>query len=144
MLWVEGAGASVSNHRYVLRREWIGSGGTVTRTRQSGDDLKRAVELMDGLKPTNKSLNWKPIKKVCIEAAESLGHKLEAFKNFKNTGWLKMASCKKCYGCCWIAHTPSRGFGAGGRLLIYRCGTPEAEGLLPTTSDGALKFGRKP
>jgi hypothetical protein len=77
-------------------------------------------------------INWKPIRKICIEAAEALGHKIGEFKARKETPDVRTAICTTCYGCCWIGRSPTRGFGAGGRLLKYRCGTPEAAGLTAT------------
>lgn len=75
-------------------------------------------------------LNWKPIRAQAIAAAEALGHNLGPFSKISGRKSLKMANCETCYGCCWIAFTTTRGYGAGGRLLKYRCGTPEAAGLL--------------
>jgi hypothetical protein len=75
-------------------------------------------------------LNWKPIRKVCVEAAQAMGHKLSGFDKRKSTPSVRTAMCETCYGCCWIAYSSTRGFGAGGRLLKYRCGTPEAAGQL--------------
>lgn len=78
-------------------------------------------------------LNWKPIIEQATQAAEALGHKLELFgPNSGRAGQcnaMRMAGCTKCHGCCWIAYSITRGFGAGGRLLHYRCGTPEAMGV---------------
>ena len=77
-------------------------------------------------------LNWKPIQNKANEAAKLLGHTLGSFESHRNgqaRNSVKMASCEICYGCCWIAYTANRGFGAGGRLLIFRCGTSEAMGL---------------
>ena len=90
-------------------------------------------------------LNWKPIIKTATKAAEDLGHKLGPFtstqRHFSDNA-LRMVSCETCYGCAWVAwidggvkHTDSLGFRCGGRLLKYRCGTPEAAGL--NVSDGA-------
>jgi hypothetical protein len=76
-------------------------------------------------------LDWRSIQKRCTEAAQKMGHELGPFKPH-GRGQLRMASCDACYGCCWVAYQPSRGFGAGGRLLMYACGTNEAAGLLPT------------
>jgi len=77
-------------------------------------------------------LDWKPIRSQAVKAAEALGHKLGPFDS-KTTGFgnvVRMASCLKCHGCCWMAFQNSgRGFGADGRLLKYRCGTPEAMGI---------------
>lgn len=78
-------------------------------------------------------MNWKPIQDKAIEAAKLLGHTLGPFESHRNSqaqNALKMASCEVCYGCCWVAYTATRGFGAGGRLLMHRCGTPEAMGLM--------------
>lgn len=77
-------------------------------------------------------LDWKPITKVAIRAAEELGHTLDTFTGRRSgisPAKCKTAMCVECFGCCWIAYTPSRGFTAGGRLLAYRCGTPEAMGI---------------
>lgn len=88
-------------------------------------------------------LNWKPITALAIKAAEDLGHKLGEFELHRNrlgtAPQLRMASCEKCYGCCWIAWTPTRGFGAGGRLLAYRCGTNEAMGRLAADEGKAAR-----
>lgn len=77
---------------------------------------------------TATKLNWKPIQKRATEAAEALGHKLEPFGKANRS--VRSASCETCYGCCWVAHSPTRGYSAGGRILKYRCGTNEAMGLL--------------
>lgn len=79
-------------------------------------------------------LNWKPITEAAIDAAGVLGHTLDKFER-KSGRSFKMASCTICYGCCWIAHETMRGFIVGGRLLKYRCGTPEAAGL-PVAAEG--------
>ncbi len=50
-------------------------------------------------------MNWKPISKMAADAAAGLGHGLGPFTDRKGsrTSSLKMASCEKCYGCCWTA-----------------------------------------
>lgn len=74
-------------------------------------------------------MNWNSIASAARMAAEANGHSLSAFKK-RGLSQIKMASCTKCYGCCWIAWHPAKaGFIAGGRLLKYKCGTPEAAGL---------------
>src|ERR1041385_3811135 len=74
---------------------------------------------------------WRSIRESCIKAAEEMGHTLpRRFTSRTSTPGVKTAMCTKCYGCCWIAFSASRGFGAGGRLLKYRCGTREAAGVL--------------
>lgn len=75
-------------------------------------------------------MNWKPITAEAVKAAEALGHKLEPFRKRHGRSLIKMASCEKCMGCCWIAYQEGKGFGAGGRILKYECGTKEAAGLL--------------
>jgi hypothetical protein len=83
-------------------------------------------------------VNWNPIRKQALTAAEALGHKLGPFDTKTTRGMTRdrfgnvarMASCETCGGCCWIAFQPGRGFGAGGRLLKYKCGTPEAAGFI--------------
>jgi hypothetical protein len=85
------------------------------------------------------ALNWKPIIKIANTAAEGLGHKLGAFSRTRGGMCgdnIRTVLCEQCYGCCWVAHlvhpgphTDSKGYGCGGRLLKYRCGTPEAAGL---------------
>lgn len=75
-----------------------------------------------------KRLKWKSITRRCTKAAEQMGHKLEPFK--ATSSILRMSGCETCGGCCWVAHSSVRGFVAGGRLLAYRCGTPEAVGVL--------------
>jgi hypothetical protein len=74
--------------------------------------------------------DWKPIKAKVNQAAEKLGHQLEPFnrERLSFAGPLRMANCTKCGGCCWISHA-QKGFVAGGRLLKFRCGTPEAAGF---------------
>jgi hypothetical protein len=79
-------------------------------------------------------LNWKPIIKTAKKAAEDLGHKLGPFGRAKQGIFVgnavRMVSCETChYGCGWVMHTDRRGFSAGGRILKYRCGTPEAQGF---------------
>jgi hypothetical protein len=83
------------------------------------------------------SLNWKPITKKAVDVAESLGHVVRRFEG--NGGAMYAASrigvCEKCGGCCfigWRKNLESKGgvFSAGGRILKYRCGTPEAAGFL--------------
>ena len=85
-------------------------------------------------------LDWKPIKAKANNAAVKLGHQLGPFEHERLSfaGRLKMASCIKCHGCCWISHT-QKGFIAGGRLLKFRCGTPEAAGFISANPDGARK-----
>lgn len=83
----------------------------------------------------DKVLDWSPIGKACTEAATAMGHKLGEFEIRKDTPSVRMAMCKQCFGCCWIGYTPTRGFTAGGRLTKYRCGTPEAAGLIRTDSE---------
>ena len=75
-------------------------------------------------------VDWKPIKTKANAAAEQLGHQLGPFERgyLSYTGQLKMANCLKCGGFCWIAQKQN-GFVAGGRLLKFRCGTPEAAGF---------------
>jgi hypothetical protein len=77
-------------------------------------------------------LNWKPIVDQASRVAESLGHQLGPFTTHRNRfgsgNVVRTATCNLCGGCCWIAF--SERYGAGGRLLKYRCGTPEAMGLL--------------
>jgi hypothetical protein len=92
-----------------------------------GVQLKPAPESEESVS----RLNWTPIKQRAVKAAESLGHKLGPFERgyLSYTGQLKMASCERCFGCCWVAIS-QRGFVAGGRLLKFRCGTPEAAGLI--------------
>ncbi len=84
-------------------------------------------------------LNWKPIEKQVIEAAKSLGHTVGAFKQHRNRfssgNVVKTATCDTCYGCCWVAYQAQRG--GGGRILIHRCGTPEAMGLKAQQKDGS-------
>lgn len=75
-------------------------------------------------------LKWNPVRNRAIQQAEKLGHSLGAFRTHSGAHPLKMASCLSCLGCCWIAHSPTRGFMAGGRLLKYKCGTAEAGGYL--------------
>lgn len=72
-------------------------------------------------------LDWKPISIRAVERAKSLGHRIDGFER-KPKRSFRMASCQNCGGCCWVAWT-GRGFGFGGRILRYRCGTPEAAGL---------------
>lgn len=78
-------------------------------------------------------LNWNPIRKQAIERAKELGHALFAWDTARNRmgspAQVKTAMCETCGGCCWISWIPSRGFAAGGRLLKYQCGTPEAMGM---------------
>jgi hypothetical protein len=74
--------------------------------------------------------NWNPIRKTCTAAAEANGHALGVFESRSSTPSVRTAMCVKCLGCCWIAHSETRGFSTGGRLLKCRCGTPEAAGLL--------------
>ena len=75
-------------------------------------------------------MDWKPIRDTCTKAAEANGHKLGTFGTRKTaSGTVRMVSCETCYGCCWIAWTITRGFITGGRLLKYKCGTPEAAGV---------------
>ena len=78
-------------------------------------------------------LNWRPITEQATHAAEALGHKLERFeggpRSQLGSNLVRTAGCSKCHGCCWIAYSITRGFGAGGRLLHYACGTPEAMGM---------------
>jgi hypothetical protein len=79
------------------------------------------------------TLNWKPIEASATKAAEALGHKLEPFRKHRsrfgsssNQG--RMATCETCFGCCRVSYDGHR-FGAEGRLLAFRCGTPEAAGI---------------
>lgn len=81
------------------------------------------------LDPTRKAAEWKPIQKACIEAATAMGHTL-GITGRRATPSVKTAMCNKCFGCCWVARNATRGFDAGGRLVKYRCGTPEAAGRL--------------
>jgi hypothetical protein len=85
-------------------------------------------------------LDWKPIIKTATKAAEDLGHKLGPIDRAKHGIFggnaLRMMRCETCCGCGWVAwiegggaHTDSQGFGCGGRILKYRCGTPEAQGF---------------
>jgi hypothetical protein len=64
-------------------------------------------------------------------ATEGLVHELTPFfhERLSYAGPLKTAHCLKCGGFCWISHT-QKGLIAGGRLLKFRCGTPEAAGFL--------------
>lgn len=78
-------------------------------------------------------MDWRSIRKGAIKAATDMGHELGPFKRHKGNHPLQTAMCDKCFGCCWIAFHPSRGFIGGGRLMKYRCGTPEAAGFLPQT-----------
>jgi hypothetical protein len=72
--------------------------------------------------------NWKSIQAIAVERAAKLGHSVESFTSRRATPGVKTAHCDICYGCCWVAHSPSRGYSAGGRILKYKCGTPEAQG----------------
>lgn len=76
------------------------------------------------------TINWDPIRASARKVAEQLGHDLGGFSGRPSTPQVRTAICLRCYGCCWVCHTPSKGFRAGGRLLKYRCGTTEAAGLL--------------
>lgn len=87
-------------------------------------------------------LDWKPISEQAVKWAEELGHKLGPFELHRDPrmspSLLKMASCETCGGCCWILHDSKREFRCGGRLVKYRCGTPEAAGF----KSGNLPNGR--
>ena len=74
--------------------------------------------------------NWKPIAQKATAVALTFGHELGDFEGSRSAPDVRTALCIKCYGCCWIAFSPTRGFTAGGRLLKYQCGTNEAAGLL--------------
>ena len=81
-------------------------------------------------------LDWKPIIKTATKAAEELGHKLRPFGRDTGRGpAFRMVSCEKCGGCAWVQYTNIRGFTAGGRILKYRCGTPEAQGFKSGAGD---------
>lgn len=75
-------------------------------------------------------MSWNPIKRAATKAATAMGHRMGIFGGGYRSPSVKTAMCETCGGCCWVAYTPSRGFGCGGRLLRYRCGTKEAAGLL--------------
>jgi len=85
-------------------------------------------------------LNWKQIIDQADAAAQALGHDLFAFESARNMpgspARCKTAMCIDCGGCCWVSWIPSAGFRCGGRILRYKCGTPEAMGL--TTSKQEL------
>jgi hypothetical protein len=87
------------------------------------------------------TLDWNPIRQRAIERAEALGHKLGPFDSSRAhfVNGMRMAECETCHGCCWITfQLGSRGgFKMGGRLLKYKCGTPEAMGLLRTEETNA-------
>lgn len=57
-------------------------------------------------------------------------HKAGKFASGMRTPSVQTSMCETCGGCCWVAHSPTRGFSAGGRILQYRCGTKEAAGVL--------------
>lgn len=74
-------------------------------------------------------LDWKPIRRQAQDSAEAFGHKLGAFTTRPSAPSVQTAICETCYGCCWVAYSPTRGFTAGGRLLFHACGTKEAKGV---------------
>lgn len=75
--------------------------------------------------------DWKPIARTATEAAKELGHQIGGFEINQKTPSVRMASCDKCFGCCWIGYAGIvKGFQAGGRALKYRCGTNKAKGIL--------------
>ena len=73
--------------------------------------------------------DWKPIKKVAVDAASVLGHDLRLRDFGRSSKPVKTAHCETCFGCCWVAYTLD-GFKAGGRILKYRCGDPKAMSLI--------------
>lgn len=73
-------------------------------------------------------LNWKPIQAEAIKAAAELGREVASFTPRRSHQSVKTAQCETCYGCCCVAMTGD-GFKGGGRILKYRCGTPEARGV---------------
>jgi len=77
-------------------------------------------------------LDWKPIINTVRKEAEQLGHKIGRFDRAKTGifgGSHRMVACETCCGCMWVAHTARGKFRCGGRLLMYRCGTQEAQGF---------------
>lgn len=80
--------------------------------------------------------DWNPIQTKAIKAAEALGHRVEYFRRERRTPGVRTAHCETCHGCCWVT-IDDEGGKAGGRLLKYRCGTPEAAGFKgePTGAD---------
>lgn len=85
-----------------------------------------------------KRLDWKPIATEAVKTAKGLGHTLSRFggnMGHEQRNSFRMATCATCYGCCWISFQSTRGYRAGGRLLKYRCGTPEAQGFKSRSTD---------
>ncbi len=78
----------------------------------------------------NSMMNWRSIKSRCVSEAVNLGHKPGKFARPSNSPFIRMMSCETCGGCCWVGWSLARGFGFGGRIVRYRCGTPEAQGFL--------------
>jgi hypothetical protein len=83
-----------------------------------------------------KMRNWAAVIRSATMAAEKQGHVLGPFsKPSMRTPDVRVASCEKCGGCCDVGYIKLRSgdrYSASGRLLKYRCGTPEAAGFLPT------------
>jgi len=88
-------------------------------------------------------LTWGPIRKQAIEAAREMGHTVSSFTSRRIHPAVRTGMCNTCYGWCWIAIKPSGEFVMGGRLLSYRCGTPEAQGFKartpPTPAEGSAE-----
>lgn len=76
--------------------------------------------------------SWKEIGALAKKAASVKGHTVKNFPSKRSTPNVRMGTCEKCFGCCWIAQDHTGRFSAGGRLLKYECGTNEAAGFLPT------------
>jgi hypothetical protein len=73
------------------------------------------------------SKGQKNAEEIAVRLASQLGHRVGRFSSRRETRGVRTAMCERCYGCCW-----SSGDGkAGGRIVAYECGTPEASGLLP-------------
>ena len=81
--------------------------------------------------------SWREMGDIAKKAAKAKGHTVTSFPPKQRTPNVRMGTCETCFGCCWIACDYGGRFSAGGRLLKYECGTPEAMGLLPTEARDA-------
>ncbi len=85
----------------------------------------------DRVRFTKTPQGWARAAAEAIQAAEAMGHTMTEFprRSGKRTPDVRTASCVTCGGCCWVGFYLYRGFAIGGRLLKYKCGTPEAAGF---------------
>ncbi len=73
---------------------------------------------------------WTPIKFLVTKAVREQGHTIGFFERNRRTPDVLTAICEICGAVCWVAFSETRGYTGGGRAAKYRCGTPEAMGML--------------